>query len=335
MSQRTSYFRVIALAILPTLFLSACTSVALAEQSEQAKHTAQLESRKAVLVTGASSGIGKEIAKTLASNGFYVYAGARKAKDIATLSALNNIQGIRLDVTIQNEIDAAVELISNEGRGLYGLVNNAGVFLFDPLIEISERDMQFITDVNVFGPYRVTKAFAPLLIKNKGRVTTTGSIAGLFSGRLFGPYGMTKHAMEAFSEALAAEMKKFDVQVSIVEPGNFRSNIMQNMYKRLEQINSGQRETLFKDEIAGIAEFAKADRSHHAHPQPVADAVLHFFRSDNPKFRYMVTPNQDEARYAIERSLAKIVELNQGHTYELERDEIVLMLDLLLKGSKE
>ncbi|MBT5218310.1 MAG: SDR family NAD(P)-dependent oxidoreductase [Woeseia sp.] len=93
---------------------------------------------------------------------------ARKAADIEALNAIENVQGIRLDVTVQEEIDAAVAHITKEGRGLYGLVNNAGVAVLGPLIEVSEADMQFQMDVNLFGPYRVSKAFAPLIIESRG-----------------------------------------------------------------------------------------------------------------------------------------------------------------------
>ncbi|MEM9384948.1 MAG: SDR family oxidoreductase [Pseudomonadota bacterium] len=287
-------------------------------------------SPRAVLVTGASSGIGQRIATTLAEQGFYVYAGARKARDIEALSAHPRVEGIRLDVTRQEEIDAAVATIRERGRGLYGLVNNAGVFLFDPLIEVSEADMQFIMDVNVMGPYRVTKAFAPLIIASEGRITSTGSVAGLFSAALFGPYGMSKHAMEAYTDALAGEMAKFDVDVSIVEPGNFRSNIMKNMHRRLEQLDRGERTSAFREEIARFASFTQQDRSHHADPQPVADAVLDFLTAEDPKMRYLVVPNEREATLAISRSLAKVLELNGDHRFAKTRDELVTILDDLL-----
>jgi NAD(P)-dependent dehydrogenase (short-subunit alcohol dehydrogenase family) len=146
------------------------------------------DAQKAVLITGASTGIGRNMAETLAAEGHFVYAGARKQADLDELNAIDNIQAIRLDVTVQEEIDAAVETIKSEGRGLYGLINNAGVLVAGPLIEIDEEDLQFQMDVNVFGPYRVTKAFAPLIIESKGRISTTGSISGILSGPFFGAY---------------------------------------------------------------------------------------------------------------------------------------------------
>ena len=125
---------------------------------------------RAVLVTGASSGIGRRIAETLASNGYFVFAGARKPEDIADLSEIPGIKGIRLDVTIQSEIDAAVRAVRESGLELHGLVNNAGVLITGPSIEIDVENVEWMFDVNVFGVYRVTQAFAPLIIEAEGRI---------------------------------------------------------------------------------------------------------------------------------------------------------------------
>jgi NAD(P)-dependent dehydrogenase (short-subunit alcohol dehydrogenase family) len=209
--------------IFALLFL-VCSGIVVAEEAAQ----------KAVLVTGASSGSGRIIAETLAARGYYVYAGARKQADLDALNEIENIHAIRLDVTIQSEIDAAVATVRNKGKGLYGLVNNAGVAVLGPLVEIPESDVEFVFDVNVYGPYRVTKAFAPLIIESKGRITTTGSISGILSRQFYGPYSMSKHAMEAFTDSLAAEMNKFDVKVSIIEPGGFNSKIGTTTFDRMK-----------------------------------------------------------------------------------------------------
>ena len=178
--------------------------------------------QKAVLVTGASSGSGRVIAETLAERGYFVYAGARKQADMDELNAIDNIQAVRLDVTVQSEIDAAVEKVKSEGRGLYGLVNNAGVGDLGPLIEMPESQFKFIFDVNVFGPYRVTKAFAPLIIESEGRITTIGSRAGILTRTFFGPYSMSKDAMEAFTDALAFEMEEFGVERRLMTAGKHK-----------------------------------------------------------------------------------------------------------------
>ena len=190
--------------------------------------------KKAILVTGASSGSGRMIAETLAASGYRVYAGARKPADLKALGAIENIQSIRLDVTVQSEIDAAVQTVQAGGLGLYAIVNNAGVGLMAPLIELAEKDLDFIFDVNVYGPYRISKAFAPMLIKSRGRVINIGSIAGFQTRTFYGPYSMSKHALEAFNDALAIELQRFGVQVSIVDPGGFSSNIGKNIFNRLQ-----------------------------------------------------------------------------------------------------
>jgi NAD(P)-dependent dehydrogenase (short-subunit alcohol dehydrogenase family) len=188
--------------------------------------------QRAVLVTGASSGIGLNITETLAAQGWFVYAGARSQADMAALNAIPNVQAVRLDVTVAADIDAAVATVRAGGRGLHGVVNNAGIAVLAPMMNVTEQEMESIFDVNVFGPYRITKAFAPLLIESKGRVVTISSISGILSGPFFGPYSMTKHAMEAFGDALAAEMARFDVRSSLIEPGNFKSDIGRNTMAR-------------------------------------------------------------------------------------------------------
>ena len=167
--------------------------------------------QKAVLVTGASTGIGRKIAENLAASGHFVYAGARKQKDLDALNAIENIQAIRLDVTIQAEIDAAVQTVRDGGRGLHGLINNAGIFIGGPLIEVDVDELHWLMDVNVYGVYRVTQAFAPLIIESKGRIATIGSISGILSGQFSGQYSMSKHAIEAYTDTLAIEMAKFGV----------------------------------------------------------------------------------------------------------------------------
>jgi NAD(P)-dependent dehydrogenase (short-subunit alcohol dehydrogenase family) len=287
-----------------------------------------MEDLPAVLITGTSSGIGLRMTEVLSQNGFFVYAGARKPADLERLDAMENVKSVRLDVTIQSEIDAAAEFVRAEGRGLYGLINNAGVAVMGPLIEMSEQDMDFQLDVNLFGPYRVTKAFADLLIENEGRVMTVSSIAGILSGPFIGAYSMSKHGVEAYTDALAAELERFDVQVAAVEPGNYKSQITASMLKRMDQTGysaEGSRYGSMRDIVSG-----PLDRSQYQEPDDVAMAALHFLTSDSPKRRYMVVPNQFEAEITIRQSLSEMVQLNEGHQFSYSRDQLVEMLDQAL-----
>jgi len=290
--------------------------------------------QKAVLVTGASSGIGRNIAETLAAEGHYVYAGARKQADIDALSGIDNVTGIRLDVNVQSEIDEAVDFVRRQGRGLYGLVNNAGVAVIGPLIEIDEDDMQFQMNVNVFGPYRVTKAFAPLIIESKGRITTTGSISGILSGSFFGPYSMSKHAVEAFTDSLAREMNKFDVRVSVIEPGNYESDIFESLLARMERRGQTLDGSLYEEELRGFIDYAE-DRPKDKAPDEVSAAVLDALFDESPKRRYMVVPNEGQADITIRKAIEEVLQLNAGQPYSYDRDQLIDMLDKALAEVQE
>ena len=136
-----------------------------------------------------------------------VYAGARKQTDLDKLDQIENVKAIKLDVTKTSQIENMVQLIKNEGKGLYAVVNNAGVGDFGPLIEFQEENFDFLMNVNIKGPFRITKAVADLIIESKGRIITIGSISGILSSAFLGPYSMSKHAMEAYNDSLSQEMK--------------------------------------------------------------------------------------------------------------------------------
>jgi len=302
--------------------------------SESAAKVEVDASQKAVLVTGASTGIGRKITELLAARGVFVYAGARKENDLNELDAMDNVQSIRLDVTIQEDIDAAVRTISNEGRGLYGLVNNAGVAILAPLIEVEESELDFIFDVNIYGPYRISKAFSPLIIESKGRITTISSISGILSGTFFGPYSMSKHAMEAYSDSLAREMGKFDVKVSVVEPGNYTSAIGTTLKKRMDAQGIDLEDSLYQEEMQAIVDRV-GDRSQHKEPDEVAEAVYHALFDPTPKMRYMVVPNQKEAEWTIRKAIQELVQLNQDHAFSYDRDALIKMLDEALAATEK
>ncbi|MGB5334940.1 MAG: SDR family oxidoreductase, partial [Woeseiaceae bacterium] len=212
-------------------------------------------SQKAVLVTGASSGIGLNAAKTLAANGYFVYAGARKQADLDALNEIPNVQSVRLDVTRQDEIDAAVETVRKGGKGLYGLVNNAGILVTGPMTEIEEDELNWILNVNVVGVFRVTRAFAPLIIESRGRISNISSISGVLSGMFWGPYSMSKHALEAYTDALAEEMALFDVKVSSINPGNYRSKIGTKEADAMARKPYAQPGSPYAEEMAGLVEY--------------------------------------------------------------------------------
>lgn len=286
----------------------------------------QPTAQRAVLVTGASSGIGRKITELLAAQGHFVYAGARKAEDIAALSKINNVQGVKLDVNIDSDIAAAVETVRKGGRGLHGVVNNAGIAIVAPLIYVDEKELRSLFDVNVFGPYRITKAFAPLVIEAKGRVVNVSSISGILSGPFLGPYSMSKHAIEAYADALAAEMGALGVRVSLIEPGNYRSEIGRNTKAQVEAAAARAKGTPFE---ASMQRMVGAMDNYDNYPEPddVAQAALHALFDPAPKMRYMVVPAARQAEVTINKAIEELVQLNQAHKFTYDRETLIRKLD--------
>lgn len=290
-------------------------------------HSDGAKQQKAVLITGASSGIGRHATETLAAKGYFVYAGARKQADLDALNAIPNVQAIRLDVTKQDEIDAAVETVRKGGRGLYGLVNNAGIgSTAGPIIEADIDNIRWVLDVNVFGVISVTQAFAPLIMESKGRITTIGSIAGTGAWVGGSDYTMSKHAIEAFSDVLGLEMARFDVRASVIQPGNYRSDISKSNRERRGELTEAQKNSPYADYYTSGQE-GSADRSQYKDPGEVSAAIEHALFDPNPRNRYMVVPNRPEAAWTIGNTLRRIAERNEGQEHAFSRDELIAMLD--------
>ena len=289
---------------------------------------------KSVLVTGASSGIGRNLAETLASKGYHVYAGARKDKDLAALDAIENITAVRLDVTKQDQIDAVVARVNSDGGGLWGLVNNAGVGGGGSIIDTPIEDQNFVFSVNVEGVYRTTKAFAPLVMASKGRIVTTGSIAGTLSWAGGSAYSGSKHAIEAFTDALAAEMEPHGVSVSVVEPGNYKSNIRRSStLRKLDRVRDAGGEVT--DDMKKQYDQTAARELSYKEPDEVSEAFMHALFDVAPLRRYMVVPNAREQEMTIRTKINELVQLNTWGPYSYSRDQLVEMIDQALNPSPE
>ncbi|HXT17089.1 MAG TPA: SDR family oxidoreductase [Gemmatimonadaceae bacterium] len=292
---------------------------------------AQAPAPKAVLVTGASSGIGRAITERLASNGFFVFAGGRTPQELADLDAIANVKAVRLDVTSASDIAAAVQTVRQSGKGLYGVVNNAGILVISPLVEATEKEAGDIMNVNLLGPFRITKAFAPLLIESKGRVINIGSLNGIVAQPTIGLYSMTKHGIEAYSDALAGELSRLGVRVSVIEPGNYRTNIGHSAASRVDTSNfaTSPFAAQMRGTINGLRSF---DRD--PPPDDVAQTVLESLNSDAPRPRYLVVPSAGQSELVIRRLLTELVQLNDSQRFRIERDSLVKLLDAALAAGR-
>jgi NAD(P)-dependent dehydrogenase (short-subunit alcohol dehydrogenase family) len=282
---------------------------------------------KAVLVTGASSGIGRKITEHLAADGYFVYATARKEEELKALGAIKNVQPLHLDVTQPADIAAAVEAVTKGGRGLYGLVNNAGVATFGTIADMRMEEFDLTMKVNAYGPVMMIKAFEPLVIAAKGRIVNIGSPSGVSDGG--GPdivaYVMSKHAVEGLTDSLVRQLSPLGVQVSAVEPGAYRSNIDKNMLARFTED-----EKAYMTKVMG----SKLDPTIYPEADEVAVAVEQALFETTPKRRYLAIPrnapdpiNAHLAERVIRGQMKQLVQWNEGQAYTFDRATLIKMLD--------
>lgn len=289
-----------------------------------------------IFVTGASTGIGSDIARTLASRGHPVFATARKGQDLQALAEIQNVTPVLMDVRDQGQIEAAVEIVRRSGCGLYGLVNNAGVGELGMVSTWNDDDLLDIFNVNVFGPFRVTNAFLPLLVEAHGRIVLIGSQGGMISKKYYGPYTMTKHALEAYSVALQAELSDYGVGVSIIQPGGVITNIGNNSFPGT-LAHFQRAEPPFKAEadavLASFNEPQPADDSgseseNNRKPSPpevVTQAVVDALFSATPKLRYLVG-TQWEGDRVIHALIEKLLDENDNPMHNYSEAELIQLL---------
>ena len=182
------------------------------------------EGKKAILITGASTGIGRACALYFDSIGFKVFAGVRREADGNALreNASARLTPVLIDVTDSESIKSALKFISGEmgNAGLAGLVNNAGIVTASGLLEfLPIAEIRNLLEVNLIGHIAVTQAFLPLIRKGHGRIVYMGSIAGIMPQPYLAPYSASKAALKAITDSLRLEVKPWNIPVSIIEPG--------------------------------------------------------------------------------------------------------------------
>ncbi len=250
---------------------------------------------KAVVITGASTGIGEACALRLDRNGWRVFAGVRKEADAERLKgeASERLTPITLDVTSQQQIDAAAKMIADAtgAGGLQGLVNNAGISVNGPLEFLTPEDVRKQLEVNVVGQVAMTQAFLPLIRKGGGRIVNIGSIGGKFSTPFLGPYCASKHAMEAISDALRQELRPWRIHVALVEPGSIKTEIWDKGLRDADDFEKHAPEQamqLYGKAFGALRVAAKEFGDRGIPSDRVARSVEHALTSGRPRTRYIV-----------------------------------------------
>jgi NAD(P)-dependent dehydrogenase (short-subunit alcohol dehydrogenase family) len=252
-------------------------------------------SRGAVVITGASTGIGHACALHLDSLGFDVFAGVRRQEDGEKLGAEGSerLVPVSIDVTDAESIRSAAEtVLSHVGdRGLAGLVNNAGIAVAAPLEFIPIEELRRQLEVNVIGQVAVTQAFMPVLRKGKGRIVNIGSIGGRVALPMVGPYAASKFAMEAITDSLRRELRASGIEVSIVEPGGIATPIWDRGLATADSLRTHlppEGEQTYGNALEAVRKAAEDTGRSGLPPQKVADVVEHALTADRPRTRYLV-----------------------------------------------
>jgi NAD(P)-dependent dehydrogenase (short-subunit alcohol dehydrogenase family) len=247
---------------------------------------------RSVLVTGASTGIGRATALRLDAAGWRVFAGVRRDADAEDLGQAGaNISPLSIDVTDAGQIAAAAELIEAEAEGgLAGLVNNAGVAIPSPLETIPIDDFRRQIEVNLTGHVAVTQAMAPAIRRARGRIVFVSSIGGRIAFPLTGAYHAAKFGIEAVGDVFRQELRPWGISVSIVEPGSIDTPIWERGERAADELGerSPQREALYGKAIAGYRKVVKQLAERGIAPEKVAEAIEHALSARRPRARYLV-----------------------------------------------
>lgn len=249
--------------------------------------------KSAVLVTGASSGLGLEMAVHLARNGYRVYATMRnldRRGGLDAAAARNNVQFdvLQLDITDAASIERAVGEIAGRGGELYGLVNNAGSILRGYFEDVSEREVREIFESNVFGTMAVTRAVLPMMRRaHRGRIIILSSTAGRMGSPGSSAYCASKFALEGFAECLRQEMAPFDIPVSLIIPGFVRTELFgKNRHVATCATAAGSPYRAYFEKLEELTD--REAQNAVLEPADVAEVVLKIMEAKHPRLRYII-----------------------------------------------
>ena len=255
--------------------------------------------RKTILITGASSGIGRATAVRLAEEGHLVFAAARRLDRLAQLAreTSGTVVPVQLDVCDPDSVRQAVETVAEVApEGLDVLINNAGYALTGPAETLATEDVRAQFETNVIGLFDVTRAFLPQMrARRAGRIVNISSLLGEISVPGSGIYGGTKHAVEALSDALRMELKQFGIKVVVVQPSFVGTEIDVTGHMATNGGAVADYATLERE----LTAYLHAQTESAVRPEVVADCVACASLTPRPKARY-VTPKRDALLLSID-----------------------------------
>ncbi len=245
--------------------------------------------QKTVLITGCSSGIGRATAHAFNDEGWTTYATARNPADIETLGEAGCAIA-KLDVTDQDDIDRVVERILDEEGAIDALVNNAGYGQFGPIEDVTTERVHHQFDVNVYGPHRLIRAVLPSMRRERdGTILNVSSVAGRIAFPGGGVYAGSKFAVEAMSDALRAELRDYDIDVVVVQPGPVKTNFSNRVAREANpETAAGLEPSGAYDDFYTLFDDTQAiggDGPGSIEPERVAEEILNAASATKPPAR--------------------------------------------------
>ena len=253
--------------------------------------------RKAVVVTGASSGIGRASVEKAAAHGWQVFAGIRDQAAAERIRQLapERIVPIRLDITEPDEVEAAAKLVADElgGWPLTGLFNNAGTTWPCPIEYLAVADFRRQLEVNLIGHLAVIKAFLPQLRRPGGRILATSSPGAKIGAPFMAGYVAAKAGLEGICAVLRTELRRDGIDVAIIEPGFVATEMRHKLQRDTEAVIAGLPEAgqhRFAAMLRQVMARVQREAADGAQPDVVADAVWQALTDPRPKVRYPAGP---------------------------------------------
>jgi len=249
---------------------------------------------KVILVTGASSGIGKAIAEVLAQNGFIVYAASRSGNCAKAL----RLTSVSMDVRIESSVMQCMNEIELQHGKLYAVINSAGLGMIGALEDSSSQDLREVFETNLIGVHHVCRHALPLLRRSeKSYLINITSMAAQMSLPFRGAYCSSKFAVEGYSEALSQEVRSDGIHVVILEPGDVRTSINEN--RKIVSAGSENHSKLLNK----INDQVNDEVNRGMSPEVIASEVLHILNLNSPRLRYRLAPVKAKLAYILKRVL--------------------------------
>jgi NAD(P)-dependent dehydrogenase (short-subunit alcohol dehydrogenase family) len=233
---------------------------------------------KIILLTGASTGFGRLTAEKLHKAGYKVYGTSRKPEAHQT-----DFELLKMDVTDEASIIQAVSHIISTSGQIDVLINNAGILIYGPIEEHTDDDVAKIMNTNFLGAHKVLRHVLPHMRKARsGRVINVTSLAGLVGTPLSGVYSATKHALEGYTKSLSYELEQFNIEVVLVKPGEFKTEIFDNALETSIKISD------YDNLKNTIPDIITTGPNGAPSPQPVADLLFKTATMSKPKLNYRI-----------------------------------------------